>query len=183
MHQKPRPPEEITEQSDKVQNYLPRKNLKAKKLAASFGKSKTAVSSSKSDLKRSSAVSDKISSKYKQAKPFHPEQKKTGNEVVSKQDDKKPSNDKHSNEKDVPKQSDKKPSYKDKLNKLSDQEKLAIIKKISGSLGRVGDKISDTEKLDKIRKISETIGKGHQVIVIRKKNQTDLRNIHLLPVK
>ncbi|CAG2206777.1 SPT2 [Mytilus edulis] len=159
---KPRPPEEITEQSDKSAKLSAQEKLeKAKKLAASFGKSKTAVSSSKSDLKRSSAVSDKISSKYKQAKPFHPEQRKTGNDkVVSKQDDKKPSNDKHSNEKDVPKQSDKKPSYKDKLDKLSDQEKLAIIKKISGSLGRVGDKISDTEKLDKIRKISETIGKG-----------------------
>ncbi|CAC5395137.1 SPTY2D1 [Mytilus coruscus] len=159
---KPRPPEEITDQTDKSSKLSALEKLeKAKKLAASFGKAKTVVSSSKSDLNRSSSVSDKSSSKHKHDKPSHSEQRKNGNDKhsndkdVSRQSDKKPSNDK-----DVPKQSDKKPSYKDKLERMSDQEKLAIIKKISGSLGRVGDKISDTEKLDKIRKISETIGKG-----------------------
>ncbi|CAC5368892.1 unnamed protein product [Mytilus coruscus] len=145
---KSRPPEEITEQTNKSAKLSAQENLeKAKKLAASFGKAKTVVSSSKSDSNKSSSVSDKSSSKHKHDKPSYSEQRQTGN-------------DKHSNDKDVPKQSDKKPSYKDKLEKMSDQEKLAIIKKISGSLGRVGDKISDTEKLDKIRKISETIEKG-----------------------
>ncbi|CAC5371914.1 unnamed protein product [Mytilus coruscus] len=164
---KPRPSEEITEQTDKSAKLSAQEKLeKAKKLAASFGKAKTVVSSSKSDSNKSSLVSDKSSSKHKHDKPSHSEQRKTENDKhsndkdVSRQTVKKPSNDKHSNDKDVPKQSDKKPSYKDKLEKMSDQEKLAIIKKISGSPGRVGDTISDTEKLDKNRKISETIGKG-----------------------
>ncbi|XP_052067661.1 daf-12-interacting protein 1-like isoform X4 [Mytilus californianus] len=168
ISKKPRPPEEITEQTDKSAKLSAQEKLeRAKKLAASFGKAKTVVFSSKFDSNKSSAVSDKSSSEHKHDKPSHSEQKrKSGNDKhsndkdVSRQTVKKPSNDKHSNDKDVPKQSDKKPSYKDNLEKMSDQEKLAIIKKISGSLGRVGDKISDTEKLDKIRKISETIGKG-----------------------
>lgn len=107
---------------------------RARKLAASLGK-KTGLS-----------VSDKV----KKSSENHKSDKSSSRNHEEQRPMKKSS--------DVTPQ--KKPTYLEKLEKLTDQQKLEIIKKISGSLGRKDDKISDEEKLDKIRKISETIGKS-----------------------
>lgn len=162
---------------------------RAKKLAASLGSSKSTSTTTKDKhsvknhkaghsssknhkVDHSSSKNHKVdqssSSKHKvdqSSSNKHKDDQSSTNkhrhETNSSSNHKKSDNDIHSTNKDVQKQTtNKKPSYIEKLEKLSDEQKMEIIKKISGSLGRKGDKISDEEKLDKIRKISETIGKG-----------------------
>ena len=187
---KPPQPEESSSDVSKAAPILSIKEKleRAKKLAASLGSSKSTLGTSKdkNSLKNhkvghSSSKNHKDGhSSSKNHKVDHSSSKnhkvdqsssnkhkvdqsssnKYRHETNSSSNHKKSDNDIHSTNKDVQKQTIKKPSYIEKLEKLSDEQKMEIIKKISGSLGRKGDKISDEEKLDKIRKISETIGKG-----------------------